>query len=86
MLYNIKDLFALLFCSCIYPLVFLFWFLCYVFRFQFKFVFSSFVFIIFVLVNSPYFILFGHGWKSLTSILQDVMMVIKLDDPNVWFQ
>jgi hypothetical protein len=81
----IKICLHFLFC-CLYLVVFSFWFLCYVFGFQFKFVFSSFFFIIFVLVNTPYFILFGYGCKSLTSILQDVMMVINLDDQNVWFQ
>jgi hypothetical protein len=57
----IKIYLHFLFCSCLYLVVFSFWFLCYVFGLQFKFVFSSFVFIIFVLVNTPYFILFGYG-------------------------
>jgi hypothetical protein len=33
---------------------------------------------------SPYFFLFGHEPKLLTSIQQDAMVVIKVDDPNVW--
>jgi hypothetical protein len=30
------------------------------------------------------FLLFGHGFKFLASIWQDVMVIIKLDNPNVW--
>jgi hypothetical protein len=33
---------------------------------------------------SPYILLFGHKLKLPTSIWQDVMMVINLDDQNIW--
>jgi hypothetical protein len=33
---------------------------------------------------SPYLLLFGCEPKLLTSIRQDMMVVINMDDPNVW--
>jgi hypothetical protein len=35
---------------------------------------------------SPYFLLFGHEPKLLVSIWWDVMVIINLDDLNVWIQ
>ncbi len=34
----------------------------------------------------PFFFLFGHELELLVSIWQDVMIVINIDDPNVWIQ
>jgi hypothetical protein len=33
---------------------------------------------------SQYVLLFGHEFKLLALIQQDVMAIISLDDPNVW--
>jgi hypothetical protein len=35
---------------------------------------------------SPYFLLFGHELELPTPIWQDVMVLINMDDPNVWIQ
>jgi hypothetical protein len=39
---------------------------------------------IFIVSFSPYFLLFDHEPHLPTSIWQDVMLIINLDDPNVW--
>jgi hypothetical protein len=35
---------------------------------------------------SPYFLLFSHHLELPTSIRHDVMVMVSLDDPFVWFQ